>query len=232
MSDYRLKLSIRNDRILRAIADLGYQSVAGFCREMRLNVKSIRELIAFTKKPILESGVLSQNAAALVEAVGLMPEELWTDKQLDLHLEKAFETSVDEDFLERISNAKVVERLLSECKLTKNEILVVRMRSMGDKTLLESAEALDLSRERIRQIERKALRKLRHRAALVRLESPGGKSLPADKHQRDLEFLEQRYERCSLCHRRYRRGNQTHACPGRLEPLFGIGPGFRGRVAT
>ena len=51
--------------------------------------------------------------------------------------------------------------------LTKREMMVIRMRFWGELTFAECAENLGVTRERVRQIELKAIRKLRHPSITV-----------------------------------------------------------------
>jgi len=58
-----------------------------------------------------------------------------------------------------------IGRIIGECidgALTNREMLMIRMRFWGDLTLEESGIKMGVTRERARQIEMKALRKLRH----------------------------------------------------------------------
>lgn len=62
-----------------------------------------------------------------------------------------------------------VQRLIQGAieSLTKREALVIRMRFWGELTFAECAENLGVTRERVRQIELKAIRKLRHPSITV-----------------------------------------------------------------
>lgn len=65
-----------------------------------------------------------------------------------------------------------VQRIVGECMadgLTKREMLVIRMRFWSDLTLEECAERLGVTSARARQLEIKALRKLRHREIRTKL---------------------------------------------------------------
>lgn len=64
-----------------------------------------------------------------------------------------------------------IKRLVTESLelLTNRELLVIKMRFWEDMTLEEVAEKLAVTRERVRQIEGKALRRLRERSVRERL---------------------------------------------------------------
>jgi DNA-binding CsgD family transcriptional regulator len=57
--------------------------------------------------------------------------------------------------------SRVITEYMAEA-LTKREMQVIRMRFWEDLTFEESAVKMGVTRERVRQIELKALRKLRH----------------------------------------------------------------------
>lgn len=67
----------------------------------------------------------------------------------------------DEDPLEALSDIGNAELAMCMCRLTEREKLVIRMRYIYGMSLIEVGNSFDLSRERVRQIEAKALRKLR-----------------------------------------------------------------------
>lgn len=70
-----------------------------------------------------------------------------------------------------VHDLKDIKRLIDESLelLTNREILVIKMRFWEDMSLEEIAEKLRVTRERVRQIEGKALRRLRARSVRERL---------------------------------------------------------------
>ena len=54
--DYRVKITIRNNHILKAIEEQGYSSVSDFCRKFKLRVASVNSVIAGRYKPLLKNG--------------------------------------------------------------------------------------------------------------------------------------------------------------------------------
>ena len=75
---------------------------------------------------------------------------------------KPIEYSSPEEECDRSSLREITKEVLSSSEFTSNERSVLRKRVMAELTFEEIAQKVDLSRERIRQIEAKALRKLRH----------------------------------------------------------------------
>jgi len=65
-----------------------------------------------------------------------------------------------DDYIEQLELSDTVRRAL--LTLTPREERVIRERFLNDKTLVEVCQLLNVGAERIRQIEAKALRKLKH----------------------------------------------------------------------
>ena len=189
VKEYRVKVSVRNNLILRAIEDAGYASVAEFCRatDVGLHMSQMNDLIAFRTKPINNDGRFRPIAIAIMEALGAAPTDLWTVEQLNLKLTKnsalAYIAQDDirgylgmrEEEVTAIENpeqvvfnkerADVVRGMFHF--LTPREANVLQLRfglveNQRQHTLGEIGDMMDVGRERVRQIEARALRKLRH----------------------------------------------------------------------
>ena len=52
MQDYRVKITIRNERLLAAMEGLGYKSVAEFSRNQGLNSNKVREIFSGKIPPL------------------------------------------------------------------------------------------------------------------------------------------------------------------------------------
>ena len=195
---YRIKVSIRNNLLLSAIENLGFKSVAEFCRQNELTATQVSDFICFREKPINTDGEFTPSAKRLMEALGAAPTDLWTAEQLTLKArknsiwfnsrdyypaqhaqailggnilkldsavqgvdyelpEQPDETIEKKEFKEKIRNAL-------DC-LTPREATVLEyrfgLRDGSEYSLDEVGGMLNCTRERIRQIEAKALRKLR-----------------------------------------------------------------------
>jgi RNA polymerase sigma factor (sigma-70 family) len=102
------------------------------------------------------------------------PEELWTERQQGMALKRnSFEVNMDEEEVQRLSTDGGVERLVLDGERTKaitktlntlrpREEYVVRRRFFEDAPLSDVATDMGVQAERVRQIEAKALRKLKH----------------------------------------------------------------------
>jgi RNA polymerase sigma factor (sigma-70 family) len=188
VNEYRIKVTVRNNLILNAIENAGYKSVADFCRAVSLPKTALTEIIAMRRPPINQSGEFSEHAKALMDELCVAPTDLWTSEQLTLklkrnsaqrdvssegmraalgmHAEELLELmkpdAPDEAVLKH-EMVKLVEEQLES--LSPRQALILRMRygiGCEEHTFDEIGEKFDLTRERIRQIEAKALRLLKH----------------------------------------------------------------------
>jgi RNA polymerase sigma factor (sigma-70 family) len=180
MKEFRLKVSVRNNLLLSAIEAQGYTSVAEFERACGLGMGRINNLVAMRDAPILQSGEFSQNAKLVMEVLGAAPTDLWTEQQLTIKLktnsgERAIDANLVQHLLEQKSRNDYLPSpedslLAAETSAIVNEVLgtlkprekdVLQQRFVNDSTLQEVGNHHGLSKERIRAIESKALRKLR-----------------------------------------------------------------------
>jgi RNA polymerase sigma factor (sigma-70 family) len=177
IKDYRITVKVRNNRLLKAIEEAGGSPGQKWCAENGLGYGRVNTLISLKTSPINESGQLYPDAQRLCDVLNKLPEDLWSNEQL-YPLEKNFsemEMSYEQvvamlpgeqqsylpDFSEFENKQK--KELLGKAMetLTPNERRVMHMRFYDDLTLEESAKKLDVTSERVRQIEQKALRKMR-----------------------------------------------------------------------
>lgn len=183
--EYRVKVLVRNNLILRAIEEAGYKSVAEFCRINEANRTQIHELIRLELAPISKDGTFCTGANQLMEALCLAPTDLWTSEQLNMKLKSSTRefTVTQQDLLEAIANgsreimgltnpekvarAGELKRDIDSAleSLTPRQAEVLRLRfGLDDNeecTLNKVGEHFGVGMERIRQIEARALYKLR-----------------------------------------------------------------------
>ena len=164
MSDYRLKVAVQNANILRAIGTAGFKSTAEMCRLFpELNPAYVAGLINFRHKPVAHSGELNVQAANLCLALGVLPEDLWTDEQLEMRLPRNTSIiDVPEDRLQAALDQLDAEKLVAKLSnnLTQKGHEILRLRYVDEHTLEESGEAMNVTRERVRQIEIESRRKM------------------------------------------------------------------------
>ena len=188
VNPYLVKVSIRNNLIIRAIHKAGYRNVSQFCEQNGMAKTQLTELISFRTPPLTKEGEFREPAKKLMEGLCALPTELWTAEQLTMELKR--NTSIKEvnldamlsvlginaeealqmieppkpdEVLEEKEKAQVVGEMLDS--LTPREARVLRMRfgiGCDEHTLEEVGKKLDVTSERIRQMEVKALRKMKH----------------------------------------------------------------------
>lgn len=182
--EYRIDVKVRNNIILYKMEQAGYTSINEFCKLNNLsNVGGLGGIINMKRSPINKDGRFSNIIEQTAQILGCSPEDLFSDVQLHTVLETnkhhiavneaemkfMLETDNQHKLLENIvlddQCSKAVEKQLNT--LTPREQKVINMRfALGDyskeHTFEEISIELDVTKERIRQIECKALRKLRH----------------------------------------------------------------------
>jgi RNA polymerase sigma factor (sigma-70 family) len=180
MKDYRLTVKVRNNRILKAIEASGGSPGGKWCEANGLCYAEVNDLINMTAGPLKASGAMRDVALRLCEAVDKLPEDLWSNAQL-YPLEKNFsEMEMDHEQLlallpaeeqsylpdhsniEQEQVRKVLDSALAT--LTPGQRSVLAMRNDAGLTLDQCAEKLGVSKERVRQVEQKALRAMRQLA--------------------------------------------------------------------
>jgi RNA polymerase sigma factor (sigma-70 family) len=186
MKEYNVKVTIRNNLLLTAMKEAGYETQSDFARAAGLRVTDVNAIVGLRRAPILQSGEFSPAAKEIMEVLGACPTDLWTPEQLTMELKNNSSTfNVEYKDLESLAlsgrgmagevlldPADIVDKKLIADHvnktldgLTYNEKQVIFKRfSIGEDymTLEQIAESMGISRERARQIEAKALRKLRN----------------------------------------------------------------------
>ena len=195
VNPYLVKVSIRNNLIIRAIHKAGYRNVSQFCEQNGMAKTQLTELISFRTPPLTKEGEFREPAKKLMEGLCALPTELWTAEQLTMELKRNTSTKeVDlnamlsvlginteealqmieppkpDEVLEEKEKAQVVGEMLDS--LTPREARVLRMRfgiGCEEHTLEEAGKKLNVTKERIRQMESKAMRKMQHPSRMVEL---------------------------------------------------------------
>lgn len=176
MKDYHVKIKVRNNRLLQAIYDAGGEPGFKWCHANGLKYNNVNLLLNMTDSPIdKRTKDYTNTAMQLCMVLNKSPADLWSEAQL-IALDKntsQFEMSHEEvkslmgsqklsyiqDF-DSFELKEVMQKAIAD--LTDKEQEVIRMHFFDGLTLDEIGERFGITKERIRQIEAKALRKLRH----------------------------------------------------------------------
>jgi len=187
MSDYRVSIRFRNARLLRAIESAGYKPGQKFSEIIGVSYASLLGYLNLTRAPFLENGDLRPCAEKICVFLNKMPCDLWSEEQrIPLEKNKSeteltgyqvarlFSLCSENDFdplenLERAEGMSLIEDALKSLTPREEEVMRARFGIDGEAfTLDEVAKQQGVTRERIRQIETKALRRLRNPENVIR----------------------------------------------------------------
>ena len=177
--DYRLKITIRNDRILSKIESLGYISVRKFCKEFNLDYQQTTEVINGRIKPLNDKGTVRKICDQLLSILGLELSDAFTDRQLQGFNKTGFMFKLKEkemlELVDPVQNQeikviendvqkKIADAMDKRLSPKQKEILSLKYGFNGhvEHTLDEIGKMYGVSRERIRQIIAKSERLLKH----------------------------------------------------------------------
>ncbi len=190
MNEYRVKVTIKNNLLLSAIEAAGYKTQRDFAIACGISQHELGLLLAMRQSPIhTHTGNFRRSARAIMEVLGACPNDLWTERQMfsgllkntsaicvsesvvsgmvNLH-ENSMRLPSPDEVMESKEAQAITNKLLSELTTIRAD---VAMRRAAGETLEEVARAHGLTRERIRQIECVALRKLTYAARVSGLRS-------------------------------------------------------------
>jgi DNA-directed RNA polymerase sigma subunit (sigma70/sigma32) len=185
MSEYRIDLKVRNNIILSKIEEAGYKTVCEFCRVhgMKGWESSIGEFVNMKRSPLNSKGDFFDIIKKIAEILNCMPEDLFSEQQMHTALKtnkrviKVNEAEMRfmlecneqkqkllEEIVEEEQKNKTIIDLLDTLTPREKKVLEMRMGLNGEEesTLEECGMCFNIQSQRVRQIEAKALRKLRH----------------------------------------------------------------------
>ena len=173
MSDFNIQIKVRNGRLLRAIRQK-YGSSAELCRKCGVRPTIVSRYLIMKESPILMNGDWKESAFDVSSALGLEPEEIWPDYMRQIALRKStveLDASVDQIAELASGEGQLAIKLAAMKIIDTHRIMpryreVIRMRFFDDLTLEEAGKVVGVTRERIRQMECKAMRELRHPASM------------------------------------------------------------------
>lgn len=178
--DYRVTVKVRNARIINALAELG--EVVGQIAATKIGI-SYAKLLALSNiklSPIDEEGNIIPEVLKLCDYLNKMPLDLFSVEQIVPLKTNTAELDMSIEEVEMLmlpaSERQDPEQLLADMQvnnalrfaletLTPREAKVLQLRfgvDCEDHTFEELGQIMGISKERVRQIEAKALRKLRH----------------------------------------------------------------------
>lgn len=173
MSDYRVSIKIQNGRIWEAMKALGIENASQLAKRAGISPSQIGLLLNLRVSPFnKKTGMVRITVKKIADALGVMPEEMFTDTQgigiadnvrhfmLAEHEVKQIINRTENE-PERLLELKEVSRLFEHPNLTRREKYVLHRRFVEDKTVNEVGKEMNVSGTRVRQIEAKALRKIR-----------------------------------------------------------------------
>lgn len=184
MKEYRLEIKVRNNAVLKRMEELGYESVPVFCREHKLHYSDIINIISFKVPFYGKRGNITGTIIKLADALQVLPDYIYPPERRGeplknnkyiAEVEKAdlmqISTSLRMDAMP-VDDRKMLNDLAPTIRNVMLEALTPREHRLIDKrfgltsgtpeTLDEMGDQLNVSRERIRQMEAKALRKMKH----------------------------------------------------------------------
>lgn len=185
MSEFRVDLKVRNNLLLSAIERTGHKNVAQFCKAIGVSNTHVGELLNLKAAPLTKDGHFTTVALKLMEALGALPEDLWSEEQMFMELGTnkahvlldkeslalvmdrvatgALEFDTPEEALGKQETNKNLETLLDCIPPRLKKVLVMRSQDM---TLEEIAQKMGLTRERVRQMESKGHRVMKNYAKI------------------------------------------------------------------
>ena len=89
--DYRLKVTIRNDRLLTAMENMGFESMAQFTQAHGLNYERTGHIFNGKLKPLNNKGDLTSLAKEILSILNLETDEAFTERQLKGFVKTSFE---------------------------------------------------------------------------------------------------------------------------------------------
>ena len=181
-AEYRVKVSVSNNLLIQAIENAGYKNQSDFARAIDCNASYVNMLCGLRISPMTREGEFTKAANQVMEALGACPTDLWTEEQLTMNLKRSSSWSVmgreelnelmhgaPKSLLESVAGQELKKAMDESRKsLTFREQRIIGLRFDDDKTLEEVGKEVGLTRQRVRDIEARALRKLRLRGDQLR----------------------------------------------------------------
>jgi len=183
--EYRVKVSVSNNLLIRAIEDAGYKNQSEFARAIGCGTAYVNMLCGLRISPMTREGEFTKGANQVMEGLGACPTDLWTEEQLTMNLKRSSSWSVmgreelhvlmngeQKSLLDSVAGQELKKTMDAVRKtLTYREQQIIGLRFDDDKSLEEVGKELGVSRDRVRQLEARALRKMRYPSRSDQLKS-------------------------------------------------------------
>jgi RNA polymerase sigma factor (sigma-70 family) len=173
MNEYRIEVKVKNNLILKRIEQAGYKTIGEFCRKNNL------------RQGCLQNSQFTKIITKISEILNCAPDDLFSDTQIHTELKtnkRAIEVGeaemkfmlenqgqkekMLEDVIHDEQLTNTIESALSRLSPREKDIIEMRLGLNTNVCLYtEIAKKYDITPSRVREIERIALRKLRHRSA-------------------------------------------------------------------
>jgi len=180
IKDFDIKVQVRNNHLLERRKRAGH-SRASLCREANLCESLYGRLEACKLEPITQAREWRKIALDLSDFYGVLPDELFpasimmikdpegSAKMGAREVSQWMSLENPQDEMERLTEGRIFSnQLLEKANLTERERILIECRFGLNGRQPETLEGLmpefKVSRERVRQIEKKVLRKLRRAA--------------------------------------------------------------------
>lgn len=217
MNEFRIDIRMRNNRLLR-LRETFRGNVHEFCAAVGISYSAFCDLAGMRVNPIRKDGQWREATLKLADYAGVLPDDLFPEtvravtdpkRTLEVSAERVAELMPPvlsmlpspDRAAEQAETRDLVARALS--RLRPREAEVIRLRYGFDDgvelTYEQIAERLDLTRERIRQIEFRALRRIRESGKYHALRSAhtgyqsgkwGDHGEPAEWEEETWDYLE------------------------------------------
>lgn len=184
MKEYKIDIRVKNNLIYQKILQTGCKSIAEFCRKNKLSQRAVGDVIRMQTPVTTLDGMWSEIVKELCDVLSCEPEDIITEEQKQIVENRKLEIYADAQQVmsltnnsEKVASLEYIDEEIDETTINKElfeqlntltprekEILEMRfgLGGEGDSTLEDCAKKFGVNRERIRQLEARALRKLRH----------------------------------------------------------------------
>jgi DNA-directed RNA polymerase sigma subunit (sigma70/sigma32) len=88
MKDFRVSITVKNNLLLSAIEDAGYDSVASFVRAFGMNYSTVNKYLGLKASPIGRDGAINTSADLLCDALGKNLHEIFPERFMARCLER------------------------------------------------------------------------------------------------------------------------------------------------